>query len=697
MDNLQQKKEQAVEAFTSQKRNELTPKGDNSKGEGLAQKKGNKIPILKMLESGLDERSINDRVVKYKSQGHYVDPEDLDKYRILAKSQKEKRSKEEVLNDGYFSRVINSWQQRGQNIKQEAAQAFPSSENPAIDPMLAEQLEKRGMQDKVAELQEYQKIAQLSRPVKSAQLLMRSVGQVAGGVGDIFGEAAVSVGRGVSAVTPEPLKEVGRSVGSAFLETPVGDALISGIEKIDKLKEEDPETYKDIAAIGNIAAIIPIGKAVQVGKQTLTPVYRGAPKFLKAVGDDIVRSASGSIDAIKSFKPAVVTADVLKGVGQRGKNLADKFVSRVTYNKAERELIENTLNKAAKPVRNAYNQGVSIKQANIVSQSTKQELEQAKKMIESAVLESLGETPQKAAREFSGKPLVDMFKYVDDIKKSTGQKLGEVTKNIPKESIPNMKQKALEKMKEINGLKGLVLKETPEGTVLDFSGTTISKATGSQNTILKYFEDLDDLTADRIHLRRQEIFEELGGKSSAGIVLNETEDKALSAIRKAMMDELSNISPEYRALNTEYAIIEDSLKDFRKMFKSVTGSSDDVMELRAAELSRRLTGNASAQMKGLLEKMEGLSRKYGYAGDVSPIQMQEIYNIVDEYFDVARSTSLRGESAKAIKDSIPSGLSDAVGKLFENISQVTGIDISANDATTRRAFVNLIEELLSEQ
>lgn len=94
---------------------------------------------------------------------------------------------------------------------------------------------------------------------------LQTVGQVAGGIGDI---ATETISAGAQSL-PQGVQDVAKKTGVAILQTPIGkvglDALQGGMESWERFKEADPETAKNIEAVLNIASILPAGKGVQMG------------------------------------------------------------------------------------------------------------------------------------------------------------------------------------------------------------------------------------------------------------------------------------------------------------------------------------------------------------------------------------------------------------------------------------------------
>lgn len=655
---------------------------------------GNRIPILKMLENGLSESDINQRVLSYQSQGHYVDSGDFEKYNAMLPTHRRQLEAKDKAKEGYLENIGKIFKKRTSEI----SEAFKGEVGESgIDQALLQQLRERGMEDKIKELSE------ISTQRSIPRALFRTAGSVAGGAFDILGETIIGgaklAGKALSGITPDPLEE--KIVGGAkFLaESTPGQFIIGGInsgitavtDKFKELEAADPELFKDIRSGANIAMAVPVGKVTKAIFDKSVPAIKGAIAGAKGITPSVAIADLGG--ALKKGGKGIsnLSDDALKAISATDDNIASRAASRILYNKKQAQLIDDVLAKAPKAVSKAVNQGVNIKDANIIANSTRAELNVMQEMIEKASKEALGEIVEDP-RALVGKPLLNMFKTVEDAKSSVGKKLGALTKTIPKEKMAGLQDDALKAMQNISGLDTLTTKTDDLGKlVLDYSKTSISKNKTAQKAISTYFDDLADLTADQVHKRRQEIFEFLGGKKSAGIVLNATEKNALSSIRKTAMDTLDNTVPGYQALNKEYAIIEDALGGFRNKLKAVTGASDDILELRGAELARRLTSNASADMKATLETLETVARQVGYNEDISVTQLQELLNVLDQYMGIQKRTSLQGEVGKALTKGVPTSTRDVISKAIGGAAKSVGLQ--ETEATLQGALKTLVEEL----
>lgn len=130
---------------------------------------------------------------------------------------------------------------------------------------------------------------------------LQLVGQGAGFVGDIAGEAIKSVGRGVSAITPDviekPVVEGAKKLGVGILNTELGQAglkaIEGGVESYNQFKQANPETAGNLEAVINIASLFPIGKGAEIAG-------KGAIRGGEVVGGVVKEGAEKVVDVAKA-------------------------------------------------------------------------------------------------------------------------------------------------------------------------------------------------------------------------------------------------------------------------------------------------------------------------------------------------------------------------------------------------------------
>ena len=144
--------------------------------------------------------------------------------------------------------------------------------------------------------------------------VLRSAGQVAGGVGDVIGE-------GVKAVIPDSVQQAVGEKFKQFSQTDTGkwwlDKIQQGATTYNKFKQRHPDLAADFEAGVNIASILPMGKAAKATEQGVEALGR--------TGTDIVGS---SVRYVPEMDRLVKTA-LRKTPEQLEKELTNAVVERL--------------------------------------------------------------------------------------------------------------------------------------------------------------------------------------------------------------------------------------------------------------------------------------------------------------------------------------------------------------------------------
>ena len=189
---------------------------------------------------------------------------------------------------------------------------------------------------------------------------LQLIGQGAGFVGDIVGEGIKSVGRGISAITPDIIEKpfVGgaKKLGVGILNTSLGQAglraIEGGVESYNQFKQENPETARNLEAVVNIASLLPIGKGAQIaGKGAIKggEVVGGVVKEgAEAVGNVAKAGASKVGNVIKSTagdiiptKKGFTNTEIIKALDFTDGDA--KKIYQSTGNKAGEFIFKNNL------------------------------------------------------------------------------------------------------------------------------------------------------------------------------------------------------------------------------------------------------------------------------------------------------------------------------------------------------------------
>lgn len=196
---------------------------------------------------------------------------------------------------------------QGLTIQQIKAEESAKSEGPGFLERAGAKLKERGQ--KIAET--FKERPMESTGFRNLETSARVLGQVAGGIGDVAGEAAVST---YKTVVPEIAQEEVKKTGVGLLRTEIGQSALRALEEgsdvYSKWAEANPNASKDIEAVVNIASILPVGKASQIaGKGVLKAgqlAGKTAVKAGKTVAEKSGKVAEFGVSQSTGLSPSTI-------------------------------------------------------------------------------------------------------------------------------------------------------------------------------------------------------------------------------------------------------------------------------------------------------------------------------------------------------------------------------------------------------
>lgn len=115
--------------------------------------------------------------------------------------------------------------------------------------------------------------------------ILQTVGQGAGLIGDV---AFSGVSRLASAITPDVIEKPVVEAGKKLITKAVSTPLVSGaVSKYQKFAEEQPRAAANIGAVGNIASMIPVGKAGSVAGKVVGKTSLNTAKVVGKAGEQV--------------------------------------------------------------------------------------------------------------------------------------------------------------------------------------------------------------------------------------------------------------------------------------------------------------------------------------------------------------------------------------------------------------------------
>jgi hypothetical protein len=319
---------------------------------------------------------------------------------------------------------------------------------------------------------------------------LQIAGQGAGAIGDVVGAGLASVGRGISAVTPEAIKTPIKNAGLSVLQSPVGQAgitaLQNGMESYGEWKKSNPVIAADLEAVVNLASLVPIGKVSQAGKQGLTSI--GISKV-----DDVLGGASKGLRESAEASVSKVLNPTTQATKQTTKKIAGELVDRPLSD----TLALTRKGMQAKAGAAAELAGQSIDDAGKLAgktntselinflQSQKQQFMAGGKVVNREGIQSIDEVTQLIAQygdDVGNETLRDIRK-IFDAEFFQGKK--NIAKSAAETSTLNFKKQAADKIRGILGEKfpdvAKLNKEYTFWTNLeDVLGKTVARKTGQK-------------------------------------------------------------------------------------------------------------------------------------------------------------------------------------------------------------------------
>jgi len=481
--------------------------------------------------------------------------------------------------------------------------------------------------------------------INPAEVGIRVVGDVVGGARGVFG-----------ALIEPAVKPVVEAIGETETGKIAFEKIGQGIEVYNAWKNENP-TNKRIAesleAVVDIASLFTAVKAVtrtKVGLQTA-----------KQTGKEVIDQGVGIATKGKNFIQESGVGKVIKSKALGAKETVEGSIKRMPINAEAKAIERETIKSLPKASKEALQGGLDLEDVKLVTKAQTLKDKTYSKMKEMVAVAKSGE---KDPAEIVGQVFRQPIAKVEEIRKNVGNKLGQIAEGLSKTTRLKTKDNVIKRMKEVKGLEGLKL--TAKGE-LDFSQTSLagSLTSADRKVLQKAFMDISGKSPKQIHNLRQELFEVLGGKKKAKVELTNMQEQGLEGIRKGLSDSLDEVSSSYRALNQEYARILEPLKEMRKLFKNVEGASDDILDLKASVLARRLTQNAvsNADIKNTLRKLEKILLKKGIKVDADVESLQKFFYALERYYDVTKGGSFAGQVSSGVRNALSkSGLVDTAIK-----------------------------------
>lgn len=447
------------------------------------------------------------------------------------------------------------------------------------------------------------------------------------------------------------------------------------IRSLDAWAKANPDAAENLKNVFEVGGVIVGGRAIT---STLPTIKRGVAGAKEASG----RAIQAGTEAITPIVKGTVDATKMV-VGS-----AARIPGRVATNIAEKQAAETAIGQLpTKVAQQAARDGIDISDVKTIYQIPKETKKSARELTDTVMKFAKKETDINPI-EIVGKPVVARMKVLESLKNDIGKRLGAVSEKLGKVTSEEVTGPVFGALQKVNGLSNL--KVNANG-VLNFKDTVLATSiTKSDRAAIQriFTEAIKGGTGKQKHLLRQELFEVLGGKKRAGVQLTDTQAKAFDAIRKGLSDVLETKNSSYKDLSGQYRKIIQPINDMRKAMQSIPGVTEDVLDMSAGLLARRLTSTSLSQgkVRTILDAMDNASKIKGNLRETTE-SLQNLYNVLGKYYDLAPSTGFQGQIKAGIEST--RGLGDIVTGAVRSVAgETTAVRQKALENAIKEAFGN---------
>lgn len=493
--------------------------------------------------------------------------------------------------------------------------------------------------------------------IKGNQGYREGVMQVAGQGfalgGDVVGEGITSVGRGLSAITPDPFEDEVISQLGIFFDQPLMQAgkraLEQGMEAWAGFSEENPRAARNIEAVTNIAGggltAFQSGKMLsRTLEQAENAAAREARGLIEGGGYDSVDSSTARfrLEEIPDNRPVIVSRQDI-----------DSDWNEVVQPRSETGLRMRAVEspEQIRAIKQGFDEGLiaMIREASPVD---RQKMLKSLEVTEKSK-RNLRYGMDERASNIAGRSIMDRYKIVKSRNTEAGTSIGRYAKK-------NMQATIVDVEPSVNAFKdgledmGIAIKDD---FTLDFSQANIQNIPALENflsNIVRRMRSNRKMTALEVHQFKKFLDQQVdyGKNPSTKTGLAGDTESVVKTLRADLNRMLGDEFPEYGALNKTYSESIDAINKLQKLVPRIDLSSEKAGN-QVGTLLRRIDSNAASQLEveDMANVLDDLANKYGgnFTDDVKT-QVKFAYQL-DKMFGTTRSGSMSGQIGEALANS----------------------------------------------
>lgn len=466
--------------------------------------------------------------------------------------------------------------------------------------------------------------------VRPLETVLRTAGQVAGGINDVIGNA-------ISSAIPDTVKDK----ASALFDTPQGQQALSAISKgMDAYNEwakENPNISKDLESVFNVASVI--------------PVVKGGSMAVNA-GLDTVKAGVNATKPIRDFTVGITSQALKKGktkAGDIARGVDSTTLSEVVSAPEVAPFI--TSNPAnIKTVEEALKQGFEPKDVKFLSSLQEADKESIKRMKDLAEKASNDIRVQERPIDIVGENGIATLKKIQNINSQAGADVDATARALSGQVVDtsNLSEQALKLLAD-SGIK-ITMKQNG-ANVLDFSKSIFKKTPAITKTIERALSDLPNLSSDAYDLHKfKKSLDEVVNFGTAGEGLSGKAENMLKQIRGIADDTLDTNFADYNKANTNFRKTRELLDEAHSLVGKKTDFLATNAKLDFGQTMRSLFSNnkTRGRLTTFLDNLQKTADEFGVSSGHNLTDQALFSQILEGMYGTQAITGLQGEVGKAI-------------------------------------------------
>ena len=491
---------------------------------------------------------------------------------------------------------------------------------------------------------------------------MQAAGQGFAAVGDVVGEGITSVGRGLSAITPDPFEDEVINQLGIFFDQPLMQAgkraLEQGMEAWAGFSEENPRAARNIEAVTNIAGGGLTGfQSGKVLSRTLQQAENAAAReargLIEGGGYDSLDSSTARfrLEEIPDNRPVIASRQDI-----------DSDWNEVVEPRSETGVRMRAVEspEQIRAIKQGFDEGLiaMIREASPVD---RQKMLKSLEITEKSK-RNLRYGMDERASNIAGRSIMDRYKIVKSRNTEAGQSIGQYAKKNMQSTIVDVKPSVDVFRNALEDKLGITFYETAQEIKkngrLNFTKATIEKLPKLEKFLTNIVERMDSnrrMTALEVHQFKKFLDQqvEYGKNPATKTGLAGDTESVVKELRRNLNKMLGDEFPEYGALNKTYSESIDAINELQRLVGQRIDLSSEKAGNQVGTLLRRLDSNAASQsqVEEMVGALDDLGNKYGgsFTDDVKT-QVKFAFEL-DKIFGTTRSGSMSGQIGEALANS----------------------------------------------